>query len=189
MKGLSTAVALAATGATVANAQSKLPNPPLEQHCKKSPAKNKKREGKKTEHQRTINPARHANTSPTAAHTPNIDWAAAHTKASAALAQLNQTEKIGIVTGVGWGNGPCVGNTYAVPKIGYPSLCLQDGPLGVRYAANVSALPAGIQAASTWDRELIYQRGLALGKEAKGLGIHVQLGPVAGALGKVSFYF
>lgn len=90
------------------------------------------------------------------------------------------------MTGVGWGNGPCVGNTYAVPKVGYPSLCLQDGPLGVRYAANVSALPAGIQAASTWDRELIYQRGLALGKEAKGLGIHVQLGPVAGALGKVS---
>ncbi|KAL1643092.1 hypothetical protein SLS58_005061 [Diplodia intermedia] len=117
-------------------------------------------------------------------HTPSTDWPAAYVKANAALAQLNQTEKASIVTGVGWGNGPCVGNTYAVPKIGYPSLCLQDGPLGVRYAANVSALPAGVQAASTWDRELIYQRGLALGKEAKGLGVHVQLGPVAGPLGK-----
>lgn len=82
-----------------------------------------------------------------------------------------------------------MGNTYAVPKIGYPSLCLQDGPLGVRYAGNVSALPAGAQAASTWDRELIYQRGLALGREAKGLGVHVQLGPVAGPLGKVCVAF
>ncbi|OMP86911.1 putative beta-glucosidase L [Diplodia seriata] len=140
MKSSSIAVALAATGTTIANAQT--------------------------------------------THTPSTDWPAAYVKASAALAQLNQTEKAGIVTGVGWGNGPCVGNTYAVPKIGYPSLCLQDGPLGVRYAANVSALPAGVQAASTWDRELIYQRGLALGKEAKGLGVHVQLGPVAGPLGK-----
>lgn len=118
-------------------------------------------------------------------HTPTVDWTAAYTKATSALAQLNQTEKVGIVTGVGWGNGPCVGNTYAVPRIGYPSLCLQDGPLGVRYAANVSAFPAGIQAAATWDRELIYQRGLALGKEAKGLGVNVQLGPVSGALGKI----
>lgn len=89
---------------------------------------------------------------------------------------------------MGWGYGPCVGNTYPVETIGYPSLCLQDGPLGVRYASNVSAFPAGVQAASTWDRELMYQRGLALGKEAKGLGVHVQLGPVAGALGKVCFF-
>ncbi|EKG15351.1 Glycoside hydrolase family 3 [Macrophomina phaseolina MS6] len=118
-------------------------------------------------------------------HTPTVDWTAAYDKATSALAQINQTEKVGIVTGVGWGNGPCVGNTYPVPKIGYPSLCLQDGPLGVRYASNVSAFPAGIQAAATWDRELIYQRGLALGKEAKGLGVNVQLGPVSGALGKI----
>ncbi|OJD36913.1 glycoside hydrolase family 3 protein [Diplodia corticola] len=117
-------------------------------------------------------------------HTPSLDWPAARAKALAALAQLDQAEKANIVTGVGWGNGPCVGNTYAVPKIGYPSLCLQDGPLGVRYAANVSALPAGAQAAATWDRELIYGRGKALGVEAKALGVHVQLGPVAGPLGK-----
>lgn len=123
--------------------------------------------------------------STTAVHTPTADWTSGYAKAATALAQLNLTEKVGLVSGVGWSLGPCVGNTYSADKIGYPSLCLQDGPLGVRYASNVSAFPAGIQAAATWDRELMYQRGLALGKEAKGMGVHVQLGPVAGALGKI----
>ncbi|GME26559.1 Glycoside hydrolase family 3 [Neofusicoccum parvum] len=118
-------------------------------------------------------------------HTPTTDWPRAHALAAAALANLTAADKAGIVTGVGWGNGPCVGNTHEVSAIGYPSLCLQDGPLGVRYASNVSAFPAGIQAAATWDRELMYQRGLALGREAKGLGVHVQLGPVTGGLGKI----
>lgn len=70
-------------------------------------------------------------------------------------------------------------------SIGYPELCLQDGPLGVRYATGVTAFPAGVQAASTWDVNLINQRGAFLGAEAKALGVHVQLGPVAGPLGKI----
>jgi beta-glucosidase len=49
----------------------------------------------------------------------------------------------------------------------------------------ITVLPAGVHAASTWDLELIRQRGFALGQEAKGLGIHIQLGPVAGPLGKI----
>ncbi|GME24794.1 putative beta-d-glucoside glucohydrolase protein [Neofusicoccum parvum] len=113
------------------------------------------------------------------------DWDGAYAKAEAALAQLDQDEKVGIVTGVGWQKGPCVGNTSPVPKIGYPSLCLQDGPLGIRFAQGVTAFPAGVQAASTWDKKLINERGVAMGAEAKGLGVHVQLGPVAGPLGKI----
>ena len=112
------------------------------------------------------------------------DWAAAYQKANASLAKLTNTDKINMVTGVGWQKGPCVGNTKAISSIGYPELCLQDSPLGVRYAQGVTAFPAGIQAASTWDTLLMYQRGAALGAEAKGLGVHVQLGPVAGPLGK-----
>jgi beta-glucosidase len=88
------------------------------------------------------------------------------------------------VTGVGWQKGPCVGNTAAVSSIGYPSLCLQDGPLGVRYVQGVTAFPAGVQVAATWDTALMYSRGNALGTEAKGVGVNVQLGPVAGPLGK-----
>ncbi|KAF2205249.1 hypothetical protein GQ43DRAFT_446133 [Delitschia confertaspora ATCC 74209] len=113
------------------------------------------------------------------------DWASAYSKANAALAKLSNTDKIGIVTGTGWQGGNCVGNTKAVGSIGYPSLCLQDGPLGVRYVQGVTAFPAGVQAASTWDTALINQRGNFLGAEAKALGVHVQLGPVAGPLGKI----
>ncbi|KAI3319521.1 glycoside hydrolase family 3 protein [Xylariaceae sp. AK1471] len=112
------------------------------------------------------------------------DWAAAYTKANAALAKLSSSDKINIVTGVGWNKGPCVGNTPAIGSIGYPQLCLQDGPLGVRYGKSVTAFTPGIQAASTWDRDLIRQRGQFMAEEAKGCGVHVLLGPVAGPLGK-----
>jgi len=111
-------------------------------------------------------------------------WDAAYSRARAALHKLNQTEKVGIVTGVTWEGGPCVGNTYSVESIGYPSLCLQDSPLGIRFANPVTAFPAGINAGATWDRSLMYARGAAMGAEAKGLGVNVQLGPVAGPLGK-----
>lgn len=114
----------------------------------------------------------------------SASWDAAYSKARAALQELNQTEKIGLVTGVTWQGGPCVGNTYSASSIGYPSLCLQDSPLGVRFANPVSAFPAGINAGATWDRNLMYSRGSAMGAEAKGLGVNVQLGPVAGPLGK-----
>ncbi|CAI7632852.1 unnamed protein product [Penicillium pancosmium] len=111
-------------------------------------------------------------------------WDSAYTKAQTALAKLSQNEKAGIVTGMTWEGGPCVGNTYAAKSIGYPSLCLQDSPLGIRFANPVTAFPAGINAGATWDRSLLYARGAAMGAEAKGLGVHVQLGPVAGPLGK-----
>lgn len=111
-------------------------------------------------------------------------WDTAYTKAKTALGKLTQDEKAGIVSGMTWEGGPCVGNTYAASSIGYPSLCLQDSPLGIRFANPVTAFPAGINAGATWDRSLLYARGAAMGAEAKGLGVHVQLGPVSGPLGK-----
>jgi beta-glucosidase len=113
-------------------------------------------------------------------------WAAAQSSASAALAKMSQQDKINIVTGIGWNKGgPCVGNTAAISSINYPQLCLQDGPLGVRYGTGTTAFTPGIQAASTWDLSLIRQRGEYMGAEAKGCGVHVLLGPVAGPLGKI----
>ncbi|KAL5363760.1 glycoside hydrolase superfamily [Aspergillus floccosus] len=113
------------------------------------------------------------------------DWDLAYAQARQALQKLNLTEKVGIATGVKWMGGPCVGNTYEASVIDYPSLCLQDSPLGIRFANPVTAFPAGINAGATWDRDLIRARGVAMGAEAKGLGVHVQLGPVAGPLGKI----
>ncbi|KAK7189677.1 Beta-glucosidase cel3A [Paraphaeosphaeria sporulosa] len=114
-----------------------------------------------------------------------ISWDDAYAKATTALAKLSLSDKVGIVTGTGWQAGNCVGNTKAASSIGYPSLCLQDGPLGVRYINGATSFAAGIHAASTWDIDLIRERGTFLGQEAKQLGIHVQLGPVAGPMGKI----
>ncbi|KAL4865101.1 hypothetical protein BDV12DRAFT_200485 [Aspergillus spectabilis] len=114
-----------------------------------------------------------------------ITWDEAYAKATTDLAVLSQDEKIGMVTGVTWMQGPCVGNTYAPSSIPYPSLCLQDGPLSVRFANPVTVFPAGINAGATWDRELIRARGAAMGAESRGLGVNVQLGPALGALGKI----
>ncbi|KAH7316988.1 glycoside hydrolase family 3 protein [Stachybotrys elegans] len=116
----------------------------------------------------------------------NSPWTAALAKARTALGRLSASEKVGIVSGVGWHDGNCVGNVSPVSSIGFPSLCLQDGPLGVRYASSVTAFTPGVQAASTWDRDLIRQRGQFMGEEARGTGVNVLLGPVAGALGKIA---
>ncbi|KAF2185355.1 glycoside hydrolase family 3 protein [Zopfia rhizophila CBS 207.26] len=112
------------------------------------------------------------------------DWDTAYTKAAAALAKLSTSEKVGLVSGVGWGKGPCSGNTGSARSINYPALCLQDGPLGVRSAASITAFPAGIMAGATWDRALMRERGRGIGEETKALGINVILGPVSGPLGQ-----
>lgn len=44
--------------------------------------------------------------------------------------------------------GLCVGNTGPVPRLGFPSLCLQDGPLGIRFADKITSFPAGITTGS-----------------------------------------
>ncbi|KAL2141502.1 hypothetical protein VTI28DRAFT_2320 [Corynascus sepedonium] len=113
-------------------------------------------------------------------------WEAAHSSAAAALAKLSQQDKINIVTGVGWDKGPCVGNTPAISSINYPQLCLQDGPLGVRFGSSITAFTPGIQAAATWDTDLIRQRGEYMGAEFRGVGVHSQLGPAPGPLGKIA---
>ncbi|KOS20478.1 putative beta-glucosidase L [Escovopsis weberi] len=113
------------------------------------------------------------------------DWDAAYSKASSALQSLSLAEKVGIVTGIGWQNGPCVGNTSPAPAIGFPQLCLQDGPLGTRFASAATAFPPAIQAAATWDRALIRDRGAFMAREARALGVHVLLGPCVGPLGKI----
>jgi len=48
-----------------------------------------------------------------------------------------------------------------------------------------SAFPAGINVAATWSTQLINARGAAMGAEHRGKGVDMQLGPVAGPLGRV----
>jgi hypothetical protein len=55
----------------------------------------------------------------------------------------------------GWSFG--VGPEYCPAKF-RAELC------SVRYAGSVTAFPAGIMAGSTWDTQLMYDRGFALGE-------------------------
>ncbi|KAB5593843.1 Glycoside hydrolase family 3 protein [Ceratobasidium theobromae] len=109
--------------------------------------------------------------------TPTGAWASAITKAKAAVAKLTLDQKVSLGTGVQWQKGHCVGNTPAISSINFPGLCLQDSPLGVRYADKVSVFPAGINVAATFNRDLMKKRGESLGAEFKGKGVHVALGP------------
>lgn len=72
--------------------------------------------------------------------------------------------------------GGCIGNIGAIPRLGYLGLCSQDGPTALNRADMVSIFPAGLTAAASWDRDLIYERGNALANEFRDKGAHVVLG-------------
>lgn len=112
------------------------------------------------------------------------DWADAYASARAFVSQLTLTEKVNLTTGVGWEGEKCVGNTGGIPRLGFKALCMQDSPLGVRFADFASAFPAGLSIAATWDRELMRRRGYDMGTEHKLKGVDVQLGPVVGPIGR-----
>ncbi|RJE24625.1 hypothetical protein PHISCL_03049 [Aspergillus sclerotialis] len=63
-------------------------------------------------------------------------------------------------------------------------MCLQDSPNGVRLTDYNTVFPTAQTAAATWDRHLIYERGLAMGQEHRQKGSIIQLGPVCGPLGR-----
>ncbi|OJJ47622.1 hypothetical protein ASPZODRAFT_1733303 [Penicilliopsis zonata CBS 506.65] len=75
-------------------------------------------------------------------------------------------------------------NELTCARIGLPGMCMQDSPVGIRDSDYNSAFPAGVNVAATWDRSLAYLRGQAMGQEHLGKGVDVQLGPVAGPLGR-----
>lgn len=110
-------------------------------------------------------------------------WQKGYDKARKIVEKMSIVEKVNLTTGTGWGSGPCIGNTGSVPRLGIPSFCLQDGPNGVRYTDFVTNFPSGIAAGSTFNKELTYLRGKAIGKEHKSKGVHMVLGPVIGPIG------
>ncbi|THH13125.1 hypothetical protein EW146_g7064 [Bondarzewia mesenterica] len=112
------------------------------------------------------------------------DWASAVARAKQFVAGLTLDEKVNLTTGVGT-NGRCVGNTGEVTRLGFTGLCLQDSPLGVRDTDYASAFPAAINVAATFDTDLIYARGKAMGQEHRGKGVNVALGPMTN-MGRVA---
>lgn len=115
--------------------------------------------------------------------TADFDWEEAYEKARAFVSDLSLIEKVNLTSGVG-GFGVCVGNTRDLPnRNNMWGLCLQDGPLGIRTTDYNTAFPAGISAAATFNRDLIYDRGKAIGGEFRDKGVDIALGPAIGPIG------
>jgi beta-glucosidase len=112
------------------------------------------------------------------------DWSESYRKASMLVSNMTLAEKTNITAGTGLFMGRCVGNSGSALRVGIPQLCLQDGPLGVRNTDHNTAFPAGITVGATWDKDLIYRRGVAIGEEFRGKGVNVHLGPSVGPLGR-----
>ncbi len=97
------------------------------------------------------------------------------------IEQMTLEEKAVLCTGASaW-------TTEVVERLGIPQLLVSDGPHGVRRIPDVHSMgnqslpatsfPSASALAATWDRDLIYEMGEALGEESIALGVDVLLGP------------
>ncbi|OCT54857.1 putative beta-glucosidase E [Cladophialophora carrionii] len=111
-------------------------------------------------------------------------WQNSYEKAAKLVGRMSLVEKVNITTGTGWAMDLCVGNTAPAVDVGFPGLCLQDGPLGIRFADHATSFPAGITVGATWNRELMRKRGAAHARQARLKGVNVLLGPAMGPLGR-----
>ncbi|KAG9248651.1 glycosyl hydrolase family 3 N terminal domain-containing protein [Calycina marina] len=102
-------------------------------------------------------------------------WTESYKKAAELVKKMTLIEKMGLA----------VGNSAPAIHAGFPGLAYQDGPLGLRFADNATAFPAGITVGATWNKELMYKRGKAHGEEARLKGINVLLGPCVGPIGRM----
>ncbi|MGH9307535.1 MAG: glycoside hydrolase family 3 protein, partial [Acidimicrobiales bacterium] len=91
------------------------------------------------------------------------------------LDRLDLGEKVALVSGVDqW-------TTPGISRLGIPPLKFSDGPIGVRGASELgttsACFPCGTALGATWDPDLLFEVGQALGQEARTKGAHVVLGP------------
>ena len=127
-------------------------------------------------------------------------------KAKELVGKMTLEEKASLVVGLGMklpgmelpSSGPVVGqtedkvpgaagNTFAIPRLGIPSIVLSDGPAGLRInpfrngdsskTYYATAWPVATLLASTWDTALVKKMGLAFGSEVHKYGVDILLAP------------
>ena len=95
------------------------------------------------------------------------------------LRDLTREEKLLLLGGKPGRGGPQA-NSATVPleRVGLPALRMADGPMGVHWWCDAStAYPALIAAAASFDTELWYELGRALGRDCRARGVHILLAP------------
>ncbi len=115
------------------------------------------------------------------------------------LSQMTLEEKLHLLKGSGISSAMgsdyvptaipgAVGTIVPTPRLGLPTIYLSDGPAGLRIEPTregsdrtyyATAFPIGTQLASTWNTDLVYEVGQAMGSEARSYGVDVILGPGA----------
>ncbi|KAL5337328.1 glycoside hydrolase superfamily [Aspergillus crustosus] len=108
-------------------------------------------------------------------------WDEAFEKARDFVAELTLAEKSDMVTGA---PGPCIWNIYSIARLNFTGICLQDGPVSLRVADYVSVFPSGVTIGASWDKSVMYERNLAIGREFRAKGAHVTLAPSVGPMGR-----
>jgi beta-glucosidase len=108
----------------------------------------------------------------------------ARARAQGLVSQMTLDEKLQLVHGAGFvRNAGYAGRVTGIPRLGIPGLFLADGPNGVgNGATGVTAFPAAINGASSWDPGLMRRYGSALGREMAGKGNNVALAPTINIL-------
>ncbi len=86
------------------------------------------------------------------------------------FSQMSMQQKIDQLINNGFMTTPA----NASPEI--PGFVMADGPHGYRFG-DATAFPVGISMTATWDKDLWYRIGRAMGQEFRGYGAGVQLGP------------
>ncbi|MBE6585794.1 MAG: hypothetical protein E7645_04610 [Ruminococcaceae bacterium] len=68
------------------------------------------------------------------------------------------------------------GGTYEIPRLGVPSITVNDGPAGVRYGTTVW-YPSVINMSSSWDTKLVKEIGISMAEDALAQDIDIILAP------------
>ncbi len=123
-----------------------------------------------------------------------FDVAKGRTTMQQFVAGLNVTQLANIVEGASTpgttatASGAAGYTTAAYESLGIPGLTLSDGPAGLRLPQVVTsttpttyqyatAWPVGTMLAQTWNRDLVKQVGVAVGKEMQEFGVSLWLAP------------
>ena len=107
-----------------------------------------------------------------AAAQPYIITQADKDRAAEIVGKMTLDEKIELISGKIDGF-----HTYAIPRLGIPSVRMADGPQGVRNKTNSTYYPCGIGLAASFNRNVAAGVGDGIGFDATARGVRIMLCP------------